>query len=46
MCEDYSPTDGGDAITYYENILVENAEEYRLVVLQYVDDDVEEGGYV
>ena len=39
LCEDYSPGDGGDAITYYEDILEENEEEYRMVVLQYADCD-------
>lgn len=39
-CDDYSPISCDSTITYYEEILNENAGEYGMVILQYVDYDV------
>lgn len=33
-CEDYSTADDGDAFTYYETVLAENAAEYAELVAE------------
>ena len=36
-CDDYSPADDSDELTYYDSILAENIAEYRLVEEEYSD---------